>query len=140
PLSLTLSARPGKFEDCLLSSLDEITKMTSPSYFKSAELRNTITAHELELALERENALAMAHSFTAWWASLGLDRFNGYLQALRNVKPQDLSAVVARYMVGKPFAAGVLLSPENSQKHHVDAARLRGLMNWKIPLRDRSSR
>ena len=52
----------------------------------------------------------LTHTVGFWWAVADLDYFMGYVDNMAKQTPEDLRRYAARYIVGKPHVAGVLLN------------------------------
>jgi zinc protease len=87
----------------------EIEKFNDPAYL-TADLLTVAKKHRAvstEFGLERGSGLA--HSLGFWWSVTGLDYFRGYVDDMRTVTLDELSAYVARYIVGKPYVVTAIV-------------------------------
>jgi zinc protease len=112
PITVDLEATPASAVRCLRAALDELSEMRNASYFSTDDLADAVHRVELDRVREREKPSDWAHAISSWWASAGLDYSATYLDRLRAVIRDDLARFTRRWLVGRPFVLGVLLSDE----------------------------
>jgi zinc protease len=61
---------------------------------------------------EREQPSEWAHTIGFWWAVADLDYYRGYVPNMQKITRQDIADYAKKYISGKPFVVGALLSPE----------------------------
>jgi zinc protease len=132
PVSYGLEAAPGKEDACLRAALGELPKLSEASFFSDEELSNAITQLEMHKALDRESISSYAHLLTFYWTSTGLAYYQSYLPRLREVTRDDIAAFMHRYIYGKAFVFGALLSPEQ-QKLGLTEGHFRKLLGLSAP-------
>jgi zinc protease len=54
-------------------------------------------------------------SLAFWWAVTGLDYYDHYLDNLRKTGLPEVRAFVKKWLIGKPYVAGILVSPEDAK-------------------------
>lgn len=131
PITFTFQATPEKVDDCVKAIQGELGKMTA-DYITEEELRRGAHTLEVGVVKERERPSQLAHTLTFWWTSAGIDYYLGYVDNLYKVKPADAARFVARYITGKPYVFGVMVSPE-MKKSGLDAAHFEGLLGLAGP-------
>jgi zinc protease len=115
PVSYGLEAAPGKEDACLKAALGELPRLSEAGFFSDEELANALTQLEMHKALDRESTSGYAHLLTFYWSSTGLGYYQEYLPGLRAVTREDIAAFMRRYIYGKPFVFGALLSPDQQK-------------------------
>jgi zinc protease len=115
PVSYGLEAAPGKEDVCLKAALAELPRLAETDFFSDQELANALTQLEMHKALERESISGYSHLLTFYWSSTGLAYYQDYLPQLRSVTRPDIDAFMRRYVYGKPFVFGALLSPDQQK-------------------------
>jgi zinc protease len=115
PVSYGLEAAPGKEDTCLKAALAELPRLAEQGFFSDQELANALTQLEMRKALERESISGYSHLLTFYWSSTGLAYYQDYLPQLRSVTRADIDAFMRRYVYGKPFVFGALLSPDQQK-------------------------
>jgi zinc protease len=116
PISATVEAAPDRAEACVRAILAELPKMKDPGYLSDEELANAAYAIEVGLVKERERPSSYAHTITFWWASAGLDYYRGYVDHVKKVTRADIARYLDRFVLGKPFVFGAMVSPEMASK------------------------
>jgi len=113
PITISGQTSPDKLRQALTALYDEIAKTDDPGYFSVAELRDVKAQRAVESAFGVERTSGLTHTVGFWWAVADLDYFMGYVDNMAKQTPEDLRRYAARYIVGKPHVAGVLLSPRD---------------------------
>jgi zinc protease len=131
PVSYGLEAAPGKEDACLKAALAELPRLSQAGFFSDEELSNAQIQLEMHKALDRESISNYAHLLTFYWSSTGLAYYQTYLPRLREVTREEIAAFMRRYIYGKPFVFGVLLSPDQ-QKLGLNEGHFRKLLG--LPL------
>jgi zinc protease len=98
-----LAARAALFE--------EIGKMADENYITPEELAAAQEQLGIQAVQERERTSAWAHTVGFWWAVAGLDYYRTYVPNMQRVTRADIARYVRTYLIGKPYVAGVLISP-----------------------------
>jgi zinc protease len=126
PIHVGFEATPEKIDACLQAIQGELGKMTA-DYVTEDDLRRGAHSLEVEAARERERPSRLAQTLTYAWTSTGLDYYLHYVDNLYLVKPADAARYIARYVTGKPYVFGVMVSPE-MRKAGLDAAHFEALL------------
>jgi zinc protease len=134
PITLSLEATPEKTDACVKAALAELARLKAPDYLSDAEMRNSAHRLEVQQVLEREKPSELAHVITFWWASAGLDYYRTYVERLRQVTRADIARYLDRYVLGKPFVLGAMVSPEMEQKVGLGRAHFERLLGIPVTL------
>jgi zinc protease len=86
----------------------------APDYFTKSQLEDVRRKLTIEYKMELNKPSAYAKTLAFWWATAGLDYYQGYLPSMEKVTIQDVQAVVKKYLINKPYVATTLLSPKDS--------------------------
>lgn len=102
-----------KVRDMLLAEPKEWLK---PDYFTREQLddvrRNLLINHKREINQPSDYIKNLAF----WWAVTGMDYYDGYLDNLAKTGFEQVRAFVTKYLIGKNYMAGILMSPEDAKK------------------------
>jgi zinc protease len=98
-----LAARAALFE--------EIGKMADENYITPEQLAAAQEQLAIEAVQERQATSAWAHTVGYWWAVAGLDYYRSYVPNMQRVTRADIAQYIRKYIIGKPYVAGVLISP-----------------------------
>jgi zinc protease len=96
--------------------LDEPKEWLKKGYFTDEQLedvrRNLLINHKREVNQPSEYIKSLAF----WWAVTGMSYYDSYLDNLKKTGFDQVHAFVRKYLVGKPYVAGILMSPEDAKK------------------------
>src|SRR5262249_16948117 len=76
------------------------------------EIKNAAHTLDVQITKQREKLTSYAHTLTFWWTSAGLDYYLHYVENLEKVKEPDIAKYLDRYVIGRPFVFGSMVSPE----------------------------
>jgi len=116
PITAFAQLAPEKLAEAKRVMLEEIGKMTDPTYITDKELAAAQRQLGISALYERENSDSWAHTVGFWWAVAGLDYYRNYVPNMQRVTKQDIARFVQTYMIGKPYVTGVLVSPETRSR------------------------
>ncbi len=136
PIAYGLEAAPDRVDGCIKAAIQELPRLADGAAYTDEEMRNAATQLEVHKALKREATSAFAHLLTFFWSSTGLPYYDGYLDKLRAVRREQITAFLRRYVLGPegvkgprpPFVFGALLSPELAASAHLDAGHFEKLL------------
>lgn len=115
PITVSFSASADKVDACVTAVFSELEAMAKPDYVSADELAAAANTLAIDKIKERERPSGFAHIITFWWASAGLDYYDGYVDNVKKVAPADVATFVNTYMTGKPYVFGALVSPDMSK-------------------------
>jgi zinc protease len=133
PITAQFQASPAKAAECIQAIRAELERMKEPGYFTDEELANAAFRAEVDQVRAREQPSELAHTLTFWWASASLDYYATYVENLRKATRADIARFLDRWVLGRPFVLGVMMSPETA-KAGLDLASLEKLVGarpWK---------
>ncbi len=116
PITLFLQTSPDKIQDARRAALDEIARMTDSNYVTQKELLDAQKELGINALYEREEATNWAHTVGFWWSVAGLDYYRNYVPNMQRVTRGDLARYAQKYMAGKPYVVGVLMSEDTRKK------------------------
>jgi len=112
PITISGQTSPDQLREALKALYQEIAKFDTPGYFTSDELEAVKAHRAVTSAFDRERASGFAHTLGFWWSVASLEYYMGYVDYMAQQTIGDLRAYARRYIVGKPYIAGVLIAPE----------------------------
>jgi zinc protease len=112
PITLSFEATPEKADACIKAVLEELPKMKEKDYLTEREMKNAVRTLDVSITRERERLSSYAHTLSFWWTSAGLDYYLHYVEKLWAVTQADVAKYMDRYVLGKPFVFGSMVSPE----------------------------
>ena len=116
PIQIMVVPNPTKLKECYNEVMNQISHFGDADYITDEQLQ---TAKEVFMRNEirsNEKPSSLSMQLTYWWASTSLDYFTDYVPNLMKVSKQDLTNYVNKYIKGKPFVAGMIISPEMNKQ------------------------
>lgn len=127
PISVSAQIPPEKLAEAIPAIMAELQKITGPDYFTDEQLESAKTILAIEDLYDREKLSSFTHTVSFWWATAELDYYYDYISDLKSVTREDINRYMERYVLGEPYVAGVVLSPEAKKEYGMTEARLKSL-------------
>lgn len=112
PIMISFQTMPEKLKDAVKALSNEIEKFDSPDYYTDEQLetaKNTLAVDEI---YSRESTSNWVHTVSYWWAVAGLDYYADYINNLKKITRKDINDYIHRYIKGKNYVVGALVSEE----------------------------
>ena len=116
PIQLLAQTTPEKVREAIKAINGQIAQFDSPDYFTDDELESAKTLLDVNEVYDREKPSEHAHTVSFWWASSGLDYYDGYVENLRKVTRADIKRYIDKYIKNKPRVVGVMISAEDQKR------------------------
>lgn len=116
PIGIEVMPLPGKMKECYTELMNQISKFNQPGYFTDAELATAKQALKRQQIRSSERPSSLASELTYWWCSTSLDYFNDYYPAMDNISRTNIQDYISRYIMGKPYIAGMIINAEMNTK------------------------
>src|SRR5690606_35449970 len=88
-------------------------------YFTDEQLETAKQIMRRNFIRRNEKPSSLASQLTYQWCSTSLDYFNDYEANCMKVTKADIKQYVDKYITGKPFIAGMVISPEMNKQFNV---------------------
>ena len=124
PITISGEVAPEKLRAALAALEQELVEVAKPGYITTDAVDGVKRTRIVGSMESLERASGFAHQLGFWWAVTGLDYFFGYVDTMARQTPEDLRSYAAKYIVGKPRVAGVVLSPETRRALKLTEAEL----------------
>lgn len=118
PISLTVVPNASKIKECLAEAERQIQLFGNNDYFTDEQLATAKRQLEISDIRGKEVTSDYVHTLSFWWGSGSLDYYFNYLDNLRKVSKEDIQNYIKKYIINKPFVAGLLVSPTMQQSVH----------------------
>jgi zinc protease len=116
PISIFAIPNPVKLKEFNMELMNQISHFGDDDYFTDEQLA---TAKEIILRTKirsMEKPSSLPSQLTYWWCSTSLDYFTDYTDALMKVSRKELKEYAQKYLVNKPFVAGMILNAEMNKQ------------------------
>jgi zinc protease len=124
PISVFAQTTPDKLANAQAALMEELSKLANPEYLPQEMLDAAQKQLGIQALYQREQPSEWAHTVGFWWSVAGLDYYRTYVPNMQKVTRADLAEYAKKYIVGKPFVVGALLSPEARQQTQLTAEAL----------------
>ena len=112
PISIAAIIAPDRVKEGIAALHREIAQLADSGYYTTAQLEPVKQQRATSTMLNLERASGFAHQLGFWWSVIGLDYFMGYVDEMAARTVDDLRGYASKYIVGKPYVVGVILSRE----------------------------
>jgi zinc protease len=113
PINIIAQTTPDKAQAAVRAIYNEIEHFNDRNYYTDEQLETAKALLEADDLFSREKVSEYTHTISFWWASTGIDYFQGYLGNLRRTSRADISRYVTNYIQGKPRVGLALMSEES---------------------------
>lgn len=111
PIQIILVPNPMKIEEAYDKLWENIKNWTKPDYYTDEQLETAKNLLAIEDAYGKESTSEFTHLVTYWWASATIDYYTNYIANLQKVTRQDITNYLNKYIVDKPYVAGLMVNP-----------------------------
>ena len=108
---------PDKMKECYAEMMKQISMWGNADYFTDDELAKAKAALKRQQIRSNEKPSSLASQLTFHWCSTSLEYFTDYFPAMDKVTRQDIINYVNKYIVGKPYVAGLIINKEMNEKY-----------------------
>jgi len=120
PIRLFVVPNPDSIKACIQAFKVELAKMASPEYFTEGQLTKAKNQRVIYDAYEKERTSSLVHTLSFYWSTSGFPYYVSYLDHIQKVSRESIAGTLKRYVLGKPFVAGIILTPELRKTSKVD--------------------
>lgn len=113
PIMFVFQTMPEKLKDAVKALSAEIEKFDSPDYYTDEQLETAKNILAVEEIYGRESTSSWIHTVSYWWASAGLNYYENYIKDLKKVARNDINDFIRKYIKGRNYVIGVLISEDN---------------------------
>lgn len=119
PISIFSVPNPAKLKECVEEITKQVKMWGDEDYFTDEQLETAKQIMRRNFIRRNEKPSSLASQLTYQWCSTSLDYFNDYEANCMKVTKADIKQYVDKYITGKPFIAGMVISPEMNKQLNV---------------------
>jgi zinc protease len=116
PIQVFVVPNPEKLKECYAEMMNQISHFADPDYITDEQLQTAKDVMRRNQIRASEKPSSLSMQLTYQWASTSFPYFTDYVPNLMKVTKADIAAYVKRYIVNKPFVAGLIINPEMNAK------------------------
>jgi zinc protease len=124
PITIFAQTTPEKVLELERAILQEVARFTDSTYVTQEQLEAAQKQLGIQALYEREQPSEWAHTVGFWWSVASLDYYRTYVPRMQAVSRTDMANYAKKYIAGKPFVAGVLISPQDRQRIRLTSEQL----------------
>jgi zinc protease len=118
PISIFVIPNPNKLKECNDEINRQIKMWGQDDYFTDEQLEDAKQTLRRNNIRQNEKPSSLPHSLTFYWCSTSLDYQTDYISNCLKVTRADIQNYVNRYITGKPYVAGMIISPEMNKSQN----------------------
>lgn len=118
PIYIQVTPIPGKMKECYEEVMNQVKQWSSPDYFSDDELARAKAALKRQQIRQNEKPSTLSMTVTYNWTSTSLDYFTDYFDAMDKVTRQDILNYVNKYVIGKPYVAGMIINADMNKQYN----------------------
>jgi zinc protease len=116
PVTIYVLPNPMKIKACNDELLNQVKQWGNEDYFTDEQLKDAKETIRRNKIREKERPTAQTNILTYYWTSASLDYMTDFENNCDKVTRQDIKKFVDRYILGKPYIAGMVINPEMNKK------------------------
>ena len=124
PIQGDVVATPDRLKDAMRIFWQQFDKFTDPHYYTDEELETSKAQLRSRILYDSESLSDFAKNIAFWWASTGLDYYEGYLDNLAKVSRKDIKSYIEKYLTNKPYVLGLAISANDLSRLKLDPTML----------------
>lgn len=111
-INLFIIPNPNKLKECVAAIADQVQHWGDADYITDDQLENAKQIMRRNYIRDHEKPSFLPHLLTYQWCSTSIDYYTDYLGNCMKVTKDDIRRVIAQYVTGKPFVAGMIINAE----------------------------
>jgi len=119
PVDVTIIPNPNKLKECYDELMNQINLWVKADYFTDEQLKDAKAILLRNSIHQKEKPSGLASQMSYQWCSTSLDFYTDLDNNYQKVTRADIQKYLSTYVVGKPYAAGIIIAPELSKKQNV---------------------
>jgi zinc protease len=116
PISIFAIPNPVKMKECNQELMNQISHFGDDDYFTDEQLATAKEIIRRDKIRSMEKPSSLPSQLTYWWCSTSLDYLTDYTDAMMKVSRKELQQYAQKYLVNKPFVAGMILNAEMNKQ------------------------
>ena len=112
PINIYLVPNPTKLKECKEEVDKQLAMWNKDDYFTDEQLQNAKDNMRRNRIRQTEKPSSLSSQATYNWCSTSLSYDTHYIDNVMKVTRADIEAYINKYIAGKPFVAGMIISPD----------------------------
>lgn len=116
PITLFVVPNPNKLKECYAEVMAQVAMLNKPDYYTDEQLADAKAILLRNHSRETEKPSSLPSQLSFQWASTSLEYATDLTDNYQKVTRADISRYINTYITGKPFVAGMIISPEAAKQ------------------------
>jgi zinc protease len=119
PIDMNVTPNPTKLKECYDEIMNQVSQFGKADYFTDEQLKDAKAILLRNSVKRKEKPSTLASQLSYQWCSTSLDFYTDLDSNYQKVTRADIEKFLNTYVVGKPYAAGIIIAPELSKQSNV---------------------
>ncbi|MEP7234309.1 MAG: pitrilysin family protein [Ignavibacteriota bacterium] len=124
PIQGDIIATPEKLVESMKIFWQQFDKFTDPHYYTDEQLETSKAQLRSRILFDSESLSDFSKNIAFWWASTGLDYYEGYLDNLAKVNRKDIKNYINKYLTNQPYVLGLAIDANSLSRLKLAPAQL----------------
>jgi zinc protease len=116
PIDFFVVPNPEKVKECYAEVMNQIKHMADPDYFTDEQLKDAKAIRLRQSIHLREKPSSLPSQASYNWCSTSLNYYTDQDDNYQKVTREDIARYINKYILGKPYVAGMIIKPELSKQ------------------------
>ncbi|MBD0377320.1 MAG: insulinase family protein [Flavisolibacter sp.] len=116
PILIWSIPNPTKLKECYTEMMNQIQQWGNADYFTDEQLATAKETMRRNDIRQKEKPSSLPMQLTYFWASTSLPYYTDYIENCMRVSRQDIQNYVKKYILEKPFVAGMIINQQMNQQ------------------------
>lgn len=112
PIEIFVIPNPNKLKECNDEIMNQVKLWANDDYFTDEQLADAKANLIRDNIRSNEKPSILPHTLTYHWTSTSFAYFTNYIEDCKKVSRKDIQDYVKKYVIGKPYVAGMIINPE----------------------------
>jgi zinc protease len=116
PIDIFVVPNPNKLKECYDELMHQISQFANPDYYTDEQLKDAKAIRLRNSIHDKEKPSTLPGQMSYQWCSTSLNFYTDLDANYQKVSRADIQNYLTKYIVNKPFVAGLIIKPELSKQ------------------------
>jgi zinc protease len=119
PITLFVVPNPNKIKECYDEVMNQLSQWSKADYYTDEQLADAKAILLRSDSRDKEKPSSLPSQLSTNWCSTSFNYYTDLTANYQKVTRADISRYINTYITGKPYIAGIILTPELSKQTNV---------------------
>ena len=119
PIDINIIPNPNKLKECYDELMSQISQWAKSDYFTDEQLKDAKAILLRNSIHQKEKPSSLASQMSYQWCSTSLNFYTDLDNNYQKITRADIQKYLTTYVIGKPYAAGIIIAPALSKQQNV---------------------